>query len=112
MSQNLPAYIRKQRRIKRNGIFYAILSSVSFGFSPLFSIGLMAVMSNMSILSYRWALAAIVLVIYSLAKGKTLRFNSASEFWKIVLLSILRSITSVTLLIGYANIASGIASIH
>ena len=33
-----------------------------------------------------------------------------SEIWRIVLLSLLRSLTSITLLIGYANIASGIAS--
>jgi drug/metabolite transporter (DMT)-like permease len=54
--------------------------------------------------------AATVLVIYAIRKRKTLKFNSSNEAWKIILLSILRSITSVTLLIGYANIASGVAS--
>lgn len=94
-----------------NGIFYACISSASFGFSPLFSIGLLAAgLSNSDVLSYRWALAAIVLMVYAAVKGKTLRINSLDEAWKIALLSGLRALTSVTLLIGYANIASGIAS--
>jgi drug/metabolite transporter (DMT)-like permease len=49
-------------------------------------------------------------MIYALCKKKSLRLNSFDEAWKVILLSILRSITSVTLLIGYANISSGIAS--
>ena len=49
-------------------------------------------------------------MVYALCKKKTLRLNSFDEAWKVVLLSILRSITSITLLIGYANISSGIAS--
>lgn len=94
-----------------NGIFYACISSASFGFSPLFSIGLLAAgLSNSDVLSYRWALAAIVLMVYAAVKRKTLRINSLDEAWKIALLSGLRALTSVTLLIGYANIASGIAS--
>lgn len=102
---------KKRRRITLNGLFYAAISSASFGFSPLFSIALItAGLTHFDILSYRWLTAAIVLVIYAAAKGKSLRFNSYGEFWKTVLLSALRAITSVTLLIGYANIASGIAS--
>lgn len=94
-----------------NGIFYAIISSCSFGFSPLFSLGLLAAgLSNFDVLSYRWAIAAIVLMIYAASKKKTLRLSSFDEAWKVVVLSILRSVTSITLLLGYANIASGIAS--
>ena len=104
-------YTQKKNRIRFNGIFYAIISSCSFGFSPLFSLGLLAAgLSNFDVLSYRWAVAALVLMIYAASKGKTLRLQSFGEVWKIVLLSLLRSVTSITLLIGYANIASGIAS--
>jgi len=111
MSQILRKYVKKKRRITLNGIFYACISSASFGFSPLFSIGLLAAgLSNSDVLSYRWALAAIVLMVYAAVKRKTLRINSLDEAWKIALLSGLRALTSVTLLIGYANIASGIAS--
>ena len=54
--------------------------------------------------------AAIVLIIYAFCKKKTLKILSFDEAWKIALLSALRAITSITLLIGYANIASGVAS--
>ena len=49
-------------------------------------------------------------MIYAMCKKKSLRIGSFDEGWKILLLSALRAITSVTLLIGYANISSGIAS--
>lgn len=111
MSEIHHDYERKKRRIRLNGIFYAVISSASFGFSPLFSIGLLAAgLSNFDVLSYRWGIAGIVLMIYAFCKKKSLRINSFDEGWKILLLSALRAITSVTLLIGYANISSGIAS--
>lgn len=111
MSHILSRYEKKKRRITLNGIFYAAISSISFGFSPLFSLGLIAAgLSNFDVLSYRWMVAAVVLVIYALCKKKTLRISSIDEAWKIALLSALRAITSITLLIGYANIASGVAS--
>lgn len=104
-------YERKRRRIHNNGIFYACLSSASFGFSPLFSIALLAAgLSNFDVLSYRWLTAGLVLLVYALIKKKKLLLNSINEAWKIIVLSVLRSITSVTLLIGYANISSGIAT--
>ena len=104
-------YVKQKKRITLNGVFYAIISSCSFGFSPLFSLGLLAAgLSNFDVLSYRWAVAAIVLMIYAASKGKTLRLASFDEAWKVIVLSLLRSITSITLLLGYANIASGIAS--
>lgn len=104
-------YERKKRRITRHGVFYAAISSMSFGFSPLFSLGLIAAgLSDFDILSYRWLIAGIVLMIYAFFKKKSLRLNSFDEFWKVTLLSALRAITSVTLLLGYVNISSGIAS--
>ena len=102
---------RMRRRITLNGLFYAAVSSASFGFSPLFSIALItAGLTQLDILSYRWMTASLVLVVYACVKRRSLKFNSFSEVWKTVLLSALRAITSITLLIGYANIASGIAS--
>lgn len=111
MGHILDNHERKRRRITINGLFYAAISSASFGFSPLFSLALItAGLSNFDVLSYRWMTAAIVLIIYAACKKKTLRLNSHDEAWKVVLLSALRAITSITLLIGYANISSGIAS--
>lgn len=111
MSETLIKYEKKKRRITINGIFYAAISSMSFGFSPLFSLALIAAgLSDFDILSYRWLLAGLVLMIYAFCKKKSLRLNSFDEAWKIILLSLLRALTSVTLLIGYVNISSGIAS--
>lgn len=111
MSRVLEQHERKRRRIKLNGVFYASISSASFGFSPLFTLGLLAAgLTSFDVLSYRWLIAGVVLMIYAFCKKKTLRLNSFDEAWKVILLSLLRSITSVTLLIGYANISSGIAS--
>lgn len=111
MSGILEQHEKKRRRIKLNGVFYASISSASFGFSPLFTLGLLAAgLTGFDVLAYRWLIAGIVLMVYALCKKKTLLLNSFDEAWKVVLLSILRSITSVTLLIGYANISSGIAS--
>ena len=111
MSIGHSIYEKKRRRIALNGIFYASISSASFGFSPLFSLALISAgLWNLDVLSYRWAVAAIVLVVYAFAKKKTLRLTTFEETWKILLLSALRAITSITLLIGYENIASGIAS--
>ena len=111
MSQNLIRYEKKHRRLRINGMFYAALSSASFGFSPLFSLGLLAAgLSNFDTLSYRWLIAGIVLMIYAACKKKTLRLLSFDEVWKVIMLSALRATTSLTLLIGYANISSGISS--
>lgn len=111
MSAILEQHQKKRKRIKTNGVFYASVSSASFGFSPLFTLGLLAAgLTSFDVLSYRWLIAGIVLMIYAFCKKKSLRLNSFDELWKIVLLSVLRSITSITLLIGYANISSGIAS--
>lgn len=111
MSKILEKYETQHRRLRINGMFYAAISSASFGFSPLFTLGLLAAgLSSFDILSYRWLIAGIVLLIYAWCKKKSLRLNSFSEAWKIILLSLLRSITSLSLLIGYANISSGISS--
>lgn len=111
MKQIIDNHAKKRQRITLNGLFYAAISSASFGFSPLFSLALISAgLSMFDVLSYRWAIAATVLVIYALCKKKSLRFSSHEELRKIALMSFLRSLTSITLLIGYANIASGVAS--
>ena len=95
---------------KTRGIVDAVISSSSFGFSPFFSVSLLALgLGTMDILSYRWGIAALALGIIAAAGRKSLKVTG-KEFGKIFLLSIFRALTSFTLLIGYANIASGVAS--
>lgn len=111
MSSILEQHERKRKRIIHNGIFYASVSSASFGFSPLFTLGLLAAgLNGLDILSYRWLIAGIVLMVYAVCKKKSLKLNSFDEAWKVILLSALRSVTAITLLIGFSNISSGIAS--
>lgn len=111
MSTILEQHEKKRKRIIHNGVFYASVSSASFGFSPLFTIGLLAAgLNELDILSYRWLIAGIVLMVYAVCKKKSLKLNSFDEAWKVILLSALRSITAITLLIGFSNISSGIAS--
>ena len=60
MSNAHQIYESKKRRITINGIFYAVISSMSFGFSPLFSLALIgAGLSDFDILSYRWLIAGL-----------------------------------------------------
>ena len=95
---------------KTRVIVDAVISSSSFGFSPFFSVSLLALgLGTMDILSYRWGIAALALCIIAAAGRKSLKVTG-KEFGKIFLLSIFRALTSFTLLIGYANIASGVAS--
>lgn len=111
MRSILEQHERKRKRIIHNGIFYASVSSASFGFSPLFTLGLLAAgLNGLDILSYRWLIAGIVLLVYAVCKKKSLKLNSFDEAWKVILLSALRSVTAITLLIGFSNISSGIAS--
>lgn len=101
---------RKKALSQVKGVFYAAISSASFGFSPLFSLMILAYgFNNFDVLTYRWAVAALGLLIIAIIKKKKL-IPTKDELWKIIVASILRSITSITLLLGYINISSGVAS--
>lgn len=95
-------------RIK--GILYAAVSSSTFGLAPFFSITLLlAGFSAFEVLSYRWGVASIVLIVFGWLSG--CNFRLAGKDWGVVfLLSLLRAVTSFSLIIAYQNIASGVAS--
>ena len=95
---------------KTRGIVDAVISSSSFGFSPFFSVSLLALgLGTMDILSYRWGIAALALCFIEAASRKS-RKGSGKGVGVRFLVSLSRALTSFTLLIGYANIASGVAS--
>ena len=95
-------------RIK--GIFYAAVSSSTFGLAPFFSITLLLVgFSAFEVLSYRWGIASVVLVIFGLFSGCDFRLKR-KDLAVVFTLSLLRAITSFSLIIAYQNIASGVAS--
>lgn len=65
--------------------------------------------SAFEILSYRWGIASVVLVIFGLFSGCDFRLKR-KDLAVVFTLSLLRAITSFSLIIAYQNIASGVAS--
>lgn len=95
-------------RIK--GILYAAVSSSTFGLAPFFSLTLLlAGFSAFEVLSYRWGVATIALTLFGWCSGCSFRFEK-KDFLVVLLLSLLRAVTSFSLLIAYQNIATGVAS--
>lgn len=93
------------------GIIYAALSSSTFGLAPLFSILLLSDgFSSFEVLSYRWGVASLTLGIIGLAGGCRFRI-SRQELCTVFFLSLFRAATSLSLVIAYQNISSGVASI-
>ena len=95
-------------RIK--GILYAAVSSSTFGLAPFFSLTLLlAGFSAFEVLSYRWGVATIALTLFGWCSGCSVRLEK-KDFLVVILLSLLRAVTSFSLLIAYQNIATGVAS--
>lgn len=92
------------------GILWAALSSSTFGLAPLFTLLLIGVgYSSFEVLTYRWGVASLCLVAYGLTAGCNFRLGRR-ELATVFLLSIFRAATSLSLVIAYQNIASGVAS--
>ena len=95
-------------RIK--GILYAAVSSSTFGLAPFFSLTLLlAGFSAFEVLSYRWGVATIALTLFGWCSGCSFRLEK-KDFLVVLLLSLLRAVTSFSLLIAYQNIATGVSS--
>lgn len=96
---------------KTKGILYAAVSSSTFGLAPFFSVMLLNVgFSSFEVLSYRWGIASLTLILFGWLSGCNFRLNK-KDFGTVFLLSLFRAATSLSLLIAYQNIASGVASI-
>lgn len=95
-------------RIK--GILYAAVSLFHFWTGSVFFITLLLIgFSAFEVLSYRWGIASVVLVIFGLFSGCDFRLKR-KDLAVVFTLSLLRAITSFSLIIAYQNIASGVAS--
>lgn len=93
-----------------SGVFYAVVSSASFGLIPLFSISLMDTGIAMpSILFYRFAVAAAIMAIVVLLTGRNFRIERR-YMPSVVWLSLLYAITAILLLASYRDIPSGVAT--
>lgn len=92
------------------GILYAVTSSSTFGLAPFFTLMLLSFgYSTFEVLSYRWGVAALSLILFGLFTGCNFQLGK-KEFGVVVLLSLFRAATSLSLVIAYQNIASGVAS--
>lgn len=92
------------------GITYAVLSSSTFGLAPFFTIMLLqSGLQQFEVLTYRWGVAAISLGLFGVFMGANFRVRR-SDIHIVLLLGLLRAITSFSLIVAYQNIASGVAS--
>lgn len=66
--------------------------------------------SSFEVLTYRWGVATVVLLLFGFLAGCNFRLG-AKEFMTVFGLSLFRAVTSFSLVIAYQNIASGVASI-
>lgn len=96
--------------LRVTGILWAALSSSTFGLAPLFTLLLLGVgYSSFEVLTYRWGVASLCLGAYGLLAGCDFRLGRR-ELGTVFLLSLFRAATSLSLVIAYQNIASGVAS--
>ena len=93
-----------------NGIFYAVVSSSSFGLIPLFSIPLLQDgMPSINILFYRMSVAAAIMGLAIPLTGRSFAIGRGDCKW-LVLLGVLYAATSMALLYSYDYIPSGVAT--
>ena len=92
------------------GYIYAAASSSTFGLAPFFTISLLASgFSSFEVLAYRWGIASLTLGIFGVLLRETFRI-SRKDWGTVFILSLLRAATSLSLVIAYQHIASGVAS--
>lgn len=104
-----PLYLKGHESDKR----YFICSSVfcDFRIGTVFSISLLAIgYSSFEVLTYRWGVATVVLLVFAFLTKCDFHIGY-KDFKTIFGLSLLRALTSFSLVIAYQNIASGVASI-
>ena len=92
------------------GVFYAVVSSATFGLIPLFSIPLLeGGLSSQSILCYRFLFATLLMVGVVLVTNKSIKLN-LKQLLVISVLSILYALTAILLINSYKVMPSGIAT--
>ena len=92
------------------GVLNGIVSGVSFGLIPLFSIPVIAAgMNNVSILVYRFLFGSTAMLAMLLMRKTDMRI-SLSELWRIALLSFFYIGTAIATLESYRYLSSGIAT--
>lgn len=95
---------------KARGVTNGIISGISFGLIPLFSIPVIAAgMDNVSILIYRFMFGSTAMLLLLIARRTNLRITM-SELLRIILLSTFYIGTAISTLECYHYLSSGIAT--
>lgn len=106
----LQLFCTKHMNSQLRGVVNGIISGVSFGMIPLFSIPVIAAgMDNVSILVYRFLFGSAVMLAILLLRKTNMRV-SLSELLRIVLLAIFYITTALATLECYKYLSSGIAT--
>lgn len=92
------------------GIVNGIVSGISFGLIPLFSIPVIAAgMDDVSILVYRFLFGSAAMLLLLMSRRTNMKI-SMSELWRITLLSFFYIGTAISTLECYHYLSSGIAT--
>lgn len=106
----LQLFCTKHMNSQLRGVVNGIISGVSFGMIPLFSIPVIAAgMDNVSILVYRFLFGSATMLAILLLRKTNMRV-SLSELLRIVLLAIFYITTALATLECYKYLSSGIAT--
>lgn len=106
----LQLFCTKHMNSQLRGVVNGIISGVSFGMIPLFSIPVIAAgMDNVSILVYRFLFGSAAMLAILLLRKTNMRV-SLSELLRIVLLAIFYITTALSTLECYKYLSSGIAT--
>lgn len=106
----LQLFCTKHMNRQLRGVVNGIISGVSFGMIPLFSIPVIAAgMDNVSILVYRFLFGSAAMLAILLLRKTNMRV-SLSELLRIVLLAIFYITTALATLECYKYLSSGIAT--
>lgn len=106
----LQLFCTKHMNSQLRGVVNGIISGVSFGMIPLFSIPVIAAgMDNVSILVYRFLFGSAAMLAILLLRKTNMRV-SLSELLRIVLLAIFYITTALATLECYKYLSSGVAT--
>lgn len=93
------------------GIFYVVLSSLSFGIMPILAkLAYSREMTTYAVLFLRFSLAAIMLFCYLILRKISFRLNKKQIFMVIILGVFGYSATALSLFISYRYISAGLAT--
>lgn len=97
-------------KTKQQGFIFALISSCTFGTIPFFSLPILEAGMNVgSMLTYRFIISTVCLLLMAVVCGQNVRIN-LKEFGQISILALLYDASAVTMIHGYEFMPSGIAT--